>query len=847
MKCNIFISYCHKDPTSYLEAVKSALDQLIVNKVVDFDYWYDEKIHAGEELQPLIDRQLNAANIIILVVTSQYLLSSACAAEMKKAVELSRNKQKKIVPIIFELCPWQDNENLRKYLAIPKDGKPYNSFSSPDEPRMHIYEQMKLIINEIHEYEEIKPKQGFIKRINRIEFFEKSHKNKENLQLNEIYVYPELKKYDEKVDFQETISLSKIIEEFNYDTKILYAGEDQSGKTTSCYKIFIELNNRGFIPIYLNLKEGKVKKSLSKLIELAWKEQYETTLDLDLIKSQLVLILDDFHYVENKGRIISELTEFPCHVMVVDNIYTLNIRNQESLKNYIRLEIKEFSPSKRHELITKWTEIYSDVQHFSNDNIRYQEIDELTELIDQTLGKFIGKGIMPSYPFFILSIIFISETSIEIESEITSQGHFYQALMYKHLRKQGVANIDIETYINFLTELSFYMYDNHKTELSGEQYQKYIDEYSDRYNLPVEVKTIKEKLIKAQILKITSLGSIVFSYLYIYYFFVARFLAKQKNNKHIERIINNLHFNENAYIALFISHHSQSDEILEEILLNAMLLFDKEGAATLSKKELASFDKEINLISKEVMPGHLSSAEGGRQNDLTIKDSREESEKRIKDSETDEIESVREFRRAIKTCEVMGLILKNRAGSLEKSRLIELFEQAMLLQLRLLNHFIMLVKKVNERNAFVKHIADKIDQSRDSHDDELPRSKIEELAKIIFWNLNYFVIRGMIEKIVKSIGSNKLSSLISQVCDRLDTPASMLIKHGVLMWYNKNLDLDVVTKRAEKADFSKIAKRLLNYQVVNYCSLHNVGYKDKQRIESKLHIKREYLNKNNPK
>jgi len=51
----------------------------------------------------------------------------------------------------------------------------------------------------------------------------------------------------------------------------------------------------------------------------------------------------------------------------------------------------------------------------------------------------------------------------------------------------------------------------------------------------------------------------------------------------------NLHKDENAYIAIFISHHSKNAYILDEIILNAQCLFDKYKSATLSKEELSFF------------------------------------------------------------------------------------------------------------------------------------------------------------------------------------------------------------------------------------------------------------------
>ena len=116
----------------------------------------------------------------------------------------------------------------------------------------------------------------------------------------------------------------------------------------------------------------------------------------------------------------------------------------------------------RNELIKKWRRLTDKEIR----DIDYRDIDRTTELIDSTLGETIGKKIMPAYPFFILSAIVTYETlAIPLNQEITSQGYCYEAFIYFYLRKQGVRNDEIDTYMNFLTELAFYFYKEKKYEL----------------------------------------------------------------------------------------------------------------------------------------------------------------------------------------------------------------------------------------------------------------------------------------------------------------------------------------------------------------------------------------------
>ena len=126
-------------------------------------------------------------------------------------------------------------------------------------------------------------------------------------------------------------------------------------------------------------------------------------------------------------------------------------------------------------MIKRWIQIKEDTNIQINPNHLQQSIDEKTELIENSLGIIFGKGIMPSYPFFILSLLAAQDTQKPLDSEITSQGHCYQALIYLYLRKQGVKNDQIDIYTNFLTELAYFIYENSGNSMDNDNFQLFMD------------------------------------------------------------------------------------------------------------------------------------------------------------------------------------------------------------------------------------------------------------------------------------------------------------------------------------------------------------------------------------
>jgi hypothetical protein len=520
----------------------------------------------------------------------------------------------------------------------------------------------------------------------------------------------------------------------------------------------------------------------------------------------------------------------------------LNIENEKLISSFAFFRIIEFKPSLRNELVKKWMnltdkktcEVRSDIDLYKN-------IDKTTELINSILGKTIGRGIMPSHPFFILSAIVTYETfSMSLDQEITSQGYCYQAFIYFYLRRQNVRNDEIDTYINFLTELAFFIHKEKKCELSPDDFSSFMKLYSEKYNMPINQWTLLKNLI--QILSVDSLNNYSFRYLYLYYFFIAKYIAEHIKDKEIkeemDRIMQNLHVDENAYIAVFIVHHTRNTKILDEIELNAICLFDKYKPSALSKGEVEFFDNKADIIVQSILPNAGTMPERERVNRLKAQDkleqSQENAERRKEINNDDPLEI--ELRRAIKTVEVMGTVIKNRAGSLEKTKLEEMFKEAMNVHLRILSSFFEIIKGESEQEAIIDFIAKRLKKIIEEKRRKPSEEKLKEIARTIFWNLNFLIVYGCIRKTVNSLGSDKLKSIVMKVCNEVNTPASFLIKHGILMWYNKNLQVERITRKVKEKDFSKIAKRAMQFMIVNYCSLHPINYRDRQKIESKLGI-----------
>ena len=94
----LFFSYSHKD-----EALRDQLETHLsmLQRQGFIEAWHDRRIPVGAPLDDIIDAQLEGADIVLLLVSSDFLGSDYCyAREMQRALERHRQGICVVVPVI---------------------------------------------------------------------------------------------------------------------------------------------------------------------------------------------------------------------------------------------------------------------------------------------------------------------------------------------------------------------------------------------------------------------------------------------------------------------------------------------------------------------------------------------------------------------------------------------------------------------------------------------------------------------------------------------------------------------------------------------------------------------------
>lgn len=233
-KIKIFISYCHKNET-YVEDFEKYISP--IKDKYNLDLWRDTENKAGEKFQKKIDEQLNQSDIILLFISSDFLSSDACKKELKQSLELKEKQNIILIPIILSTCAWQETE-LKNLLAVPKDAKPVSDFKDKNKAWQDITNSIKPHIEKLDIINKIEIKKEFSEFLKDSEALEKLHHNKTKISLDDIFVSPKLKCYDETRDFQEEIDYQNLERDIIQYKNIVIAGKDQSGKTTLCKRLY---------------------------------------------------------------------------------------------------------------------------------------------------------------------------------------------------------------------------------------------------------------------------------------------------------------------------------------------------------------------------------------------------------------------------------------------------------------------------------------------------------------------------------------------------------------------------------------------------------------------------------
>ena len=146
MAFEIFISYANEDQ-AYLKELEKHLANLKRQNIIAS--WYDGDITPGTEWESQIMERLNNAQIILLLVSADFINSEFCyGIELKQALARQDANQARVIPIILRPVDWK-GAPFAKLQALPTRAKPVTRWPSHDDAFLDIVQGIRKAIDDL--------------------------------------------------------------------------------------------------------------------------------------------------------------------------------------------------------------------------------------------------------------------------------------------------------------------------------------------------------------------------------------------------------------------------------------------------------------------------------------------------------------------------------------------------------------------------------------------------------------------------------------------------------------------------------------------------------------------------
>ena len=139
----LFFSYAHRDE-AFREDLEMHLALLKRQGVIEG--WHDRMIGAGDEWADQIDERLEAADVILLLVSPSFLASDYCYdREMGRALERHAAGEARVIPVLVRPCDWQ-TAPFARLQGLPRDARPVTQWNDPDAAWLDVVRGIRAVV-----------------------------------------------------------------------------------------------------------------------------------------------------------------------------------------------------------------------------------------------------------------------------------------------------------------------------------------------------------------------------------------------------------------------------------------------------------------------------------------------------------------------------------------------------------------------------------------------------------------------------------------------------------------------------------------------------------------------------
>jgi len=150
----ILFSYAHEDEDLRDRLEKHLSTMKRQNRII---CWHDRNIRAGNTWKNEISTHLDTADIILLLISADFLDSEYCnTIEVKRALQRHKKGQARVIPVVLRKADWHD-EKFAELQALPRDSKPITRWPDPDEALYDVAQGIKKVDEELEKARKLNP------------------------------------------------------------------------------------------------------------------------------------------------------------------------------------------------------------------------------------------------------------------------------------------------------------------------------------------------------------------------------------------------------------------------------------------------------------------------------------------------------------------------------------------------------------------------------------------------------------------------------------------------------------------------------------------------------------------
>lgn len=147
----VFCCYAHEDQ-DMLGHLKKHLAPL--ERQGQITIWSDTNLNAGAEWKKELHEHLESADIILLLISPDFMTSDYCySTEMGRAIARHNEGSAVVIPILLRSIFWQ-NAPFARLQMVPTNAKPVTNWSDRDDAFHDVTLQISQVISHLHQVEE---------------------------------------------------------------------------------------------------------------------------------------------------------------------------------------------------------------------------------------------------------------------------------------------------------------------------------------------------------------------------------------------------------------------------------------------------------------------------------------------------------------------------------------------------------------------------------------------------------------------------------------------------------------------------------------------------------------------